>query len=186
VSCRATTEEHFVNENMELFDPDSQRVVLCAFALRQESYKSLGDLHYRNGDLQSALKAYVKLKETATTSQHTAEMCLLVVKTAIDLGHWRPASNHILKGEQTEYTLEFAAQMKAAGAIVALQERQYKHAARKFLSIDHDVGSSFADVATQEDVVVYGVLCALASLDRQELRRRVRGCHHHIANSGDI
>ena len=133
-------------------------------------------MHYRNGDLQSALKAYVKLKETSTTAQHTADMCLLVVKTAIDLGHWRPAQNHIIKGEQTDYTPEFAAQMKAASGIVALEERQYRHAARRFLSIDHDVGLSFADVAAQEDVVVYGVLCALASLDRQELRRRV--CAH--------
>src|SRR5690606_912332 len=103
----------------------------------------------------------------------------------------------------TDYTPEFAAQMKAASGIVALEERQYRQAARRlvscssmscrlcacvsligcdcsavcsapsFLAIEHDIGTSFSDVITQDDTVVYGILCALASLDRQELRRRV-------------
>src|SRR3546814_2055737 len=85
-----------------------------------------------------------------------------------------------------------------------LEERQYKQAARRlvscssmscrlcacvsligcdcfavcsapsFLAIEHDIGTSFSDVITQDDTVVYGILCALASLDRQEDRKSTR------------
>lgn len=41
-----------------------------------------------------------------------------------------------------------------------------------------DLGTSYSDVLALHDVAVYGSLCALASLDRSELRSRV------IANIG--
>ena len=56
---------------------------------------------------------------------------MMDLQVATDLGHWRHVGNYVSKGEQTEFTAEFAAKIRAAAGIVALEEGQYKLAARK-------------------------------------------------------
>lgn len=49
----------------------------------------------------------------------------------------------------------------------------YLDAANSFLATDPSLGDSYNEVITSNDVAVYGGLCALASMDRNELQRRV-------------
>ena len=46
-------------------------------------------------------------------------------------------------------------------------------AARKFVDVSADLGSSFDGVVAPEDIAVYGGLCALATFSREEMKRRV-------------
>lgn len=46
-------------------------------------------------------------------------------------------------------------------------------AARKFVEVSPELGSTFDGVVAPEDVAVYGGLCALATFGREEIKRRV-------------
>lgn len=49
----------------------------------------------------------------------------------------------------------------------------YTQAARKFVDVSPELGSSFDGVVAPEDIAVYGGLCALATFSRSEMKRRV-------------
>ena len=59
------------------------------------------------------------------------------------------------------------------GGLAALESRKYKMAARKFTELGVELGNSYEEVISPQDVATYGGLCALASLDRKELKERV-------------
>lgn len=67
-----------------------------------------------------------------------------------------------------------AAQLAAASALAMVKQKQYKAAARKFASFSGDLGDAGAvgsgGVMAAEDVALYGTLCGLAELDRDEQR----------------
>ena len=85
-------------------------------------------------------------------------------------------ANYITKAESTPDLSDhpiLTAQLKVASGLGHLEAKKYKLAARKFLETSPELGSAFADVASQQDVALYGGLCALASFDRSELKSRL-------------
>ncbi|GFR53055.1 hypothetical protein Agub_g15730, partial [Astrephomene gubernaculifera] len=139
-------------------------------------HSDLGDWAYERGDLQTAFKCYVRTRDYCTTSRHVISMCLAVIRTAIELGNWVHVANYVSKAESTPDAGSdpaTAAKLRAAAGLQALQARKYKAAARKFCEVGPDLGSSYCEVLSQHDVALYGSLCALASLERGELRSRL-------------
>ncbi|CAN0076088.1 unnamed protein product, partial [Hapterophycus canaliculatus] len=57
--------------------------------------------------------------------------------------------------------------------LVHLDQKEYAKAARKFVDVSPELGSSFDGVVAPEDMAVYGGLCALATFSRDEMKRRV-------------
>ncbi|KAG2424834.1 hypothetical protein HXX76_014255 [Chlamydomonas incerta] len=154
-------------------------------ALMKESirmgHSDLGDWAYERGDLQMAFKCYVRTRDYCTTSRHVVAMCLAVIRTALELGNFVHVANYVGKAEATPDVSNdsvIMAKLRAASGINLLHSRKYKQAARKFCEVSPDLGTTYSDVLALHDVAVYGSLCALASLDRSELRSRV------IANIG--
>ena len=66
-----------------------------------------------------------------------------------------------------------ASQLKASAGLAMLESKQYSLAARKFLDVSPEMGSSFNEVITLRDVAAYGTLCALASFERGELKAKL-------------
>jgi len=139
------------------------------------AYNDLGDTHYERGDLNSALKCYVRTRDYCTTSKHIISMCLSVIKVSIEMGNFAHVINYVNKAEQTPDLRDkiVVAQLKCCAGLAHLESRKYKLAARKFLETTIEVGSHFSDVIAARDVAIYGGLCALATFDRAELKRRV-------------
>ncbi|GLC42921.1 hypothetical protein PLESTB_001814700 [Pleodorina starrii] len=149
-------------------------------ALMKESirmgHSDLGDWAYDKGDLQTAFKCYVRTRDYCTTSRHVVSMCLAVIRTALELGNYVHVANYVGKAESTPDVGSdpvVSAKLRAASGLHLLHSKKFKAAARKFCEVSPDLGSSYADVIALHDVAVYGSLCALASLDRSELRTRV-------------
>lgn len=61
----------------------------------------------------------------------------------------------------------------AVFGLIALHEGKYKNAAEKFISCHIDIGASYNEVLHSEDIALYGGICALATLTRDELRDKV-------------
>jgi len=147
--------------------------------------EDLGKHYYMMGDLPNALKAYGRMREFCTTPKHVAEMTMKVLLISIMQHNWMGVQSHRLKVQQLGLKAEDKAKtdpiLFACSGLAHLGNGSYYDGIRDFLkvSFDYTTGEPQADinwakeVMTGNDIAVYGGLCALASMDREELRRRV-------------
>lgn len=139
-------------------------------------HNELGDFFYNRGDLQNAFKCYVRTRDYCATSRHIVSMCLNVIKVSIETGGYMHVQNYVAKAEQTPEVQQdqvVLAKLRAAAGLAFIHNKKYKLAARKFVEVSAELGTSYSDVISPHDVAVYGTLCALATFDRQELKSRV-------------
>lgn len=146
-------------------------------------YQDLGEFHYARGDLDNALKNFVRTRDYCSIARHNVEMCLNVIKVSVGLDSFAHVSTYVSKAEHATGMNDpkVRHKLKAAAGLAQLSQHNYDSAARKFLDCGpsgltrgtpQDPGpASFAHVLAPEDVATYGGLCALASLDRPELKR---------------
>lgn len=137
------------------------------------SYNDIGDSHYERGNLTDAMKSYSRTRDYCTIPKHHLDMWVRLISVSMDLGQYGNVNFYMTKAENTVVESVAGAKIKAAGALVMLIEGQYKAAARKFLEVGWDLGGSFSTIIAAEDIAVYGTLCALASLDRTEIRKKL-------------
>jgi len=92
------------------------------------------------------------------------------------MGNFTHVANYITKAESTDTNGSdpiLMAHLRVAAGLAQLEGKKYKLAARKFLETNPELGSSFNDILSPQDVAMYGALCALASFDRSELKAKV-------------
>jgi len=138
-------------------------------------HTDLGEFHFERGDFQSAFKCFVRTRDYCTTSKHIIAMCLGVIRVSVHMGNFTHVANYITKAESTPDVSDtiLTAQLKVAAGLAHLEAKKYKLAARKFVEVSPELGSAFSDVASQQDIALYGGLCALASFDRSELKTKL-------------
>lgn len=143
--------------------------------------EDLGNHYYETGDSVAASKAYSRMRDYCTTPNHIASMLYKLINVYVERGDWLgvQSSVHRLRNsltkvdDQTKNQPRMAAAMGLAQMHEGSYEGSYLEAANSFLSIDPSLGDTFNEVITPNDVAVYGGLCAMASMDRNELQRRV-------------
>ena len=138
-------------------------------------HNDLGVFHYERGDFNTALKCYVRTRDYCTTSKHIIEMCTNVIRASLQMGNFTHVANYITKAESTPdgNDAPLVAQLRVAAGLAYLENKKYKLAARKFLEVPAEHHAVFSDVASAQDVALYGGLCALASFDRAELKEKL-------------
>ena len=102
-------------------------------------------------------------------------MCLNVIRVSVESENFAHVQNYVQKASQVPDLNEpvVLAKLGCAAGLAALESRKYKLAARKFTELGVELGNSYEEVISPQDVAEYGGLCALASLDRAELKERV-------------
>ena len=135
------------------------------------SFNDIGDLHYERGNLGEAMKSYLRTRDYCTIPKHNLELYVRVVSVSMDSAQFGNVNSYITKAENTAGDVTISAKIKASAALVLLIEGQYKGAARKFLEVGRDLAGSFSSIIAAEDIAIYGTLCALATLDRAEIRK---------------
>lgn len=139
--------------------------------------EELGQHYYEIGELNSATKAYGRMRDFCTTPAHIASMCLRIIQVAIHRGDWLAVQSNVHKARNLQLRNEEAqkiqAKSMAAMGLSQLGTSAFKDAAISFLAIDPAFADSYNVVMTSNDVAVYGGLCALASMDRDELQSLV-------------
>ncbi len=153
-------------------------------------YDDLGHHYHRVGDLSKSNKAYSTMRDYCTTNSHIIIMNMHLINVCIDQRSWFAAQNHIQRIRGTTGGPKFAeaeknsAKLSAAHGLASMTQGSYKDAALEFLATnprmstakldDTDDEEAYTEVLTPNDVAVYGGLCALASMTREELQTKVR------------
>jgi COP9 signalosome complex subunit 1 len=129
------------------------------------------------GDLSSAFKVFTHMREVCTTPSHVVSQHFKIISTAVDRGDWLGVQTYVHRVRGVQMKPEDQAKnqpkLSAALGLAALELGTYHEAANAFLQTDPSLGDTFNETITSNDVAVYGGLCALASMDRNELQRRV-------------
>ncbi|XP_046893896.1 COP9 signalosome complex subunit 1 isoform X2 [Hypomesus transpacificus] len=149
----------------------------------RRGHDDLGDHYLDCGDLSNALKCYSRARDYCTSAKHVVNTCLNVIKVSVYLQNWSHVLSYVSKAESTPDMAEqrgerdsqnqaVLTKLKCAAGLAELASRKYKPAAECFLlaSFDH---CDFPELLSPSNVAVYGVMCALATFDRQELQRNV-------------
>ena len=76
-------------------------------------------------------------------------------------------------GESKEEQNLTRAKFTCAAALAHLHFDKYTEAAKHFTSLKTEIGNSYTEVVSQQDVAVYGGLCALATFDREQLKKHI-------------
>ena len=176
---------------------DKLEVDLCQHKLNsikekvRMGHNDLGSHYYAVGNLNEALKCFMRTRDYGTTTKHTLDMCLSIIRVSIEMGNFSHVINYVTKAEaQAEQPADLStvAKLRAAAGLAHLDGGKYKQAALKFTQMKLEVGKEnnqpvmknihpdelcYNDVLAPQDVAVYGGLCALATFDRPELAARV-------------
>ncbi|KAL2862073.1 26S proteasome subunit RPN7-domain-containing protein [Aspergillus pseudodeflectus] len=140
--------------------------------------EDLGQHYHQTGELGSAFKAYSRMRDFCTTTSHIASMLFKIISVSIERADWLSVQSnvHRLRGLQSkpdDEQAKNAPKISAALGLAQLNSGSYLEAATSFLATEPTLGDSYNEVLSSNDVAVYGGLCALASMDRNELQRRV-------------
>ncbi|XP_060071559.1 COP9 signalosome complex subunit 1-like [Ylistrum balloti] len=146
----------------------------------RRGHDDLGDHHLDCGDLSNALKCYSRARDYCTISKHVVNMCLNVIKVSVYLQNWSHVQSYVNKAESTPEMAEHGkdggqavlTKLKCAAGLADLATKKYKSAAKYFLQANFDF-CDFPELLSASNVATYGVFCALASFDRQELQKNV-------------
>ncbi|KAL6715736.1 hypothetical protein ACLMJK_006697 [Lecanora helva] len=152
-------------------------------------YDDLGQHYHAVGDLTKSNKAYATMRDYCTTNQHIVIMNMNLIKVSIDQGSWFAVQNHVqrIRGSAGAHKYPEAeknsAKLSAAHALASLAQSNYRDAAEEFLATDPRMSTAklddpadeekYNEILTPNDVAVYGGLCALASMTREELQAKV-------------
>mmetsp|Transcript_17296 Transcript_17296/g.26762 ORF Transcript_17296/g.26762 Transcript_17296/m.26762 type:complete len:516 (-) Transcript_17296:158-1705(-) len=137
------------------------------------AYLALGDFHRRRGELRDAMRVVLRSREYCTNRGQTGHVCLLVMELAIDLRNYSRVREYVSKAEHTSIPndINFPSKLRVSSGLAYLAEGRYHEAAQKFISIAGPPLDDFTSVVSTEDVVLFGSLLALATLDRSDLCR---------------
>ena len=150
-------------------------------------FDDLGQHYHQIGDLTNSTRAYLRERDVCTTATHVVLMFLRVIQVAIDQANWLGVQSHVQRIQAQKGKLpdphKLNAKLPAAMGIALLCSGNYKNAAEKFLEVDPRMTSAklddpedeeaYNEILTPNDVAVYGGLCALASMNRNELQKCV-------------
>lgn len=147
----------------------------------RRGHDDLGDHYLSCGELANALKCYSRARDYCTSGKHVVNMCLNVIKVSIYLQNWSHVLSYVSKAECTpdfaeaqgrELNQPVITRLKCAAGLADLATKKYKSAAKHFLQANFD-HCDFPDMLSNNNVAIYGGLCALATFDRQELQKNV-------------
>ncbi len=152
-------------------------------------HDDLGQHYHRIGELAKASKTYASMRDSCTTNAHIVMLNMHLINICIDQRAWFQAQNHINRlrgqvgGPNYPDAEKFNAKLSAAYGLCSMAQGNYQEAAREFIKTnprmsqakpeDPNDDEAYNEVLTPNDVAVYGGLCAMASMERDELQRTV-------------
>lgn len=150
-------------------------------------YDDLGQHYHNIGDLPASTKSYARMRDYCTTPSHIGIMCFRIIHVSIDQENWLAVQSNVQKiGHLTQKpadTEKNQAKLRAATGLAQLSLGLYRDAAVSFLATDPRMitaklddpsdEDAYNEIITPNDIAVYGGICALASMNRNELQKLV-------------
>ena len=150
-------------------------------------HDDLGQHYQKIGDLANASKCFNRMRTECHTQAHLNILKFRTLSVSIDQHNWIAVQTSVQTIRQSGLKQpdmdKVAAKLCAAAGLASLATGNFREAAREFLNTDPRMAGAklddptdednFNEVMTPNDVAVYGGLCALSSMPREQLQSRV-------------
>ncbi|KAF2789472.1 PCI-domain-containing protein [Melanomma pulvis-pyrius CBS 109.77] len=149
--------------------------------------EDLGHFYYACGDWVNAHKAYYRMRDHCTSNKHLTDMTLRLVFVSIAQGSWLGVQTNLAKVDSSQLKGDERTKLEpiisACHGLAQMCTNSLRDAAKDFirtpplfLTAEPAAGITWQrEVLSGNDIAVYGGLCALASMDRNELQSQVLG-----------
>lgn len=139
--------------------------------------EELGNHYKAVGDLGKAFEAYSRMRQEISVSKHIMDVSHNLIDVAVEQKNWIAVTSNTQKIRSAMTSAEEDKALQpfvcTAEGLAAMDGGDYYEAAIKFLETDAGMGAKFNTVISPNDVAIYGGLCALATMERDELHKRV-------------
>jgi len=127
------------------------------------------------GEYSSALKYMSKSREYCSDPPAVVATYLSIIKLNALIQEYSDILSFASKAHHTavkdEDRVKMLTAVQASYGLAYMTQGKFKEAATAFAQVRHqDLGATFVDIMSPQDVAVYGVLCALASLERKQVQ----------------
>lgn len=140
-------------------------------------HEDLGHHLEETGHLKEAAEAYSRMRHDVGTTKHIMDCAQRLISVALQRRDWTSVLSNVGKIGGTQGADDVKVMQpytKIVQGIGQMGLGKYKEAAQSFLQADSGTpANTFNDIATPNDVAVYGGLLALATMDREDLQNRV-------------
>ncbi|TAQ86487.1 hypothetical protein B7494_g5184 [Chlorociboria aeruginascens] len=138
--------------------------------------EDIGKHYHAIGELGKAGDAYLRMRADVSIPKQMATIGRSLIEISIEKRDWITVSTNVQKVKNMQENPEQLAMqpyLRAAEGLTHLDSGAYYAAAMAFLTVDSNMGSSANTIISPNDIAVYGGLCALASMDRNDIQSRV-------------
>ncbi|KAF6820564.1 COP9 signalosome complex subunit 1 [Colletotrichum sojae] len=129
------------------------------------------------GDLNNAGEAYSRMRPDVSTSKHIIDVGKHLVDVSLQRREWPMVTanlNKIAGVQNVDEEKGLQPYIKIVQGIALMGLDKFEDAAKSFLQTDAGKeGVDYSNIASPNDVAVYGGLLALATMDRKDLQTRV-------------
>ncbi|CAE7838550.1 csn1 [Symbiodinium sp. CCMP2592] len=141
----------------------------------RQCYHQLTNLCLEQGDYPTAEKYLARSREFCTEPQAVFATCMTIIRLRALQRQYSDIQNFTSKAHHTPFKDEASqSRIFASYGLYNMTTGKYKDAATSFSQVKpQDLGSSFSDILSPQDVALYGVLCGLGSLDRAEVQSKL-------------
>lgn len=140
--------------------------------------EDLGKHYQATGDLTKSFEAFSRMRQDVSHNKHVIAISKHLIEVAIEQGNWIAVSSNVAKirGVMVPTDEDSAAlqpYLSVTEGLAHLADGEFYFAALSFLKAEPGLGLTYNNIITANDVAIYGGLCALASMDRNELQTEV-------------
>jgi COP9 signalosome complex subunit 1 len=144
-------------------------------------HNQLANFFTEAGDYASALKYVSKSREYCSDPAAVLSTCMTIIKLSALLRQYTDIQSFTSKARHSHFTEESdQSKIHAAYGLYYMATGKYKDAASSFAQVKQQdlvnpglSGNTFNDILSAQDIALYGVLCALASLERNEVQSKL-------------
>ncbi|KAL0473426.1 COP9 signalosome subunit 1 [Neurospora intermedia] len=132
--------------------------------------------HFQSiGDVEAAMDSFWKMRTEVSSTEQLVDIGKLLVRVAIERRDWKSIGSHLkplnMVNDSDPKAKALKTYSKIANGIAALGQERYKEAAFCFVEASSGVPPEiYNQIASPNDVAIYGGLLALATMDRHELQ----------------
>lgn len=139
--------------------------------------EDLGKHFQAIGELSKAFDAYSRMRQDAQTPKHIIEICRHLIEVAVEHRNWIAVTSNAQKIRGVMDTKDTDKSIQplicVAEGLSNLDGGDYQEAAYHFLQTEAGMGASCNTIISPNDVAVYGGICALATMERHDLNKKV-------------
>ncbi|KAI9646062.1 hypothetical protein NHQ30_005500 [Ciborinia camelliae] len=139
--------------------------------------EDLGKHYEATGQLSFALDAYSRMRQDISIPKHVIDVCKHILEVSIErkeyltiLSNTQKMRGTVVGPDDDKVIRPF---IHAAEGIAQMHSGQYAAAAQTFLQTPPGMSTNCNTIVSPNDIAVYGGLCALATIERNDMQKLV-------------